>query len=96
MCDIICKLREYNNQGRTLVFIDKTANMDLADTSQPLSFAFLLKAYVECSFPYEDVMEEYEEHRCLTNGRRSWDKVEIINRPKCIFINTDAQRHFDF
>jgi len=94
--DIVCKLREYNNQGRTLVFIDKTTNMDFADTSQPLSFAFLLKAYIECTSPYEDAMEEYDVHRYVMVGNKEYSTIIKDKRPRCISINTDAQRYFDF
>ena len=94
--DIICQLREYNEKGGTIVFIDKTSNTDIADVSQPLSFAFLLKAYIECTFPFEDAMEEYEEHKYIMVGRKE-DVITVKRkRQKFISINTDAQRRFDF
>lgn len=93
--DIICKLREYNEKGGTIVFIDKTSNTDIADVSQPLSFAFLLKAYIECTFPYEDAMEEYEECKCMV-GRKVLTVTVKKKRPKFITINTDAQRGLTF
>lgn len=94
--DTICQLREYNEKGGTIVFIDKTSNTDIADVSQPLSFAFLLKAYIECTFPFEDAMEEYEEHKCIMVGRKE-DVITVKRkRQKFISINTDAQRRFDF
>lgn len=94
--DIICQLREYNEKGGTIVFIDKTTNTDIADVSQPLSFAFLLKAYIECTFPYEDAMEEYEGHKCFMVGRKEDIITVKRKRQKFISINTDAQRRFDF
>lgn len=94
--DIICQLREYNEKGGTIVFIDKTSNTDITDVSQPLSFAFLLKAYIECTFPFEDAMEEYEEHKYIMVGRKE-DVITVKRkRQKFISINTDAQRRFDF
>lgn len=94
--DIICKLREINKQGSIIMIVDRTTNTDIADISRPLSFAFLLKAYIECTSPYEDAMEEYEEHRTVTNGRKECDVVRIEKRPKLITIYNDAQRRFDF
>ena len=94
--DIICKLREINKQGSIIMIVDRTTNTDIADISRPLSFAFLLKAYIECTSPYEDAMEEYEEHRTVTNGRKECDVVRIKKRPKLITIYNDAQRRFDF
>lgn len=94
--DIICQLREYNEKGGTIVFIDKTSNTDIADVSQPLSFAFLLKAYIECTFPYEDAMEEYEEYKYIMVGRMEHIITVKRKRPKFISINRDAQRRFDF
>lgn len=94
--DTICQLREYNEKGGTIVFIDKTSNTDIADVSQPLSFAFLLKAYIECTFPFEDAMEEYEEHKYIMVGRKEIIITVKRKRPKFISINTDVQRRFDF
>ena len=94
--DIMCQLREYNEKGGTIVFIDKTTNTDIADVSQPLSFAFLLKAYIECTFPYEDAMEEYEEHKCIMVGRKEVVITVKRKRHNFISIKTDAQRRFDF
>lgn len=94
--DTICQLREYNEKGGTIVFIDKTSNTDIADVSQPLSFAFLLKAYIECTSPYEDAMEEYDVHRYVMVGNKEYSTIIKDKRPRCISINTDAQRYFDF
>ena len=78
------------------MIVDRTTNTDIADISRPLSFAFLLKAYIECTSPYEDAMEEYEEYRYVTNGRKECGVVRIEKRPKLITIYNDAQRRFDF
>lgn len=94
--DIVCKLREYNEKGGTIVFIDKTTNTDIVNVSQPLSFAYLLKAYIECTFPYEDAMEEYEEYKYVMVGRKEDFIVLKRKRPKFITIKTDAQRRFNF
>ena len=89
-------LNSHNEKGGTIVFIDKTSNTDIADVSQPLSFAFLLKAYIECAFPYDDAMEEYEEYKYIMVGRMEHIITVKRKRPKFISINTDAQRRFDF
>ena len=50
---IIERLREAS-QTKTIVLLDYNTNCDVDDPSKPLSHAFLIKAYVEGIYPYED------------------------------------------
>lgn len=90
--DIVCSLRDYNNKEGFIVLIDNTINSDTSNLSQPLSFAYLLKAYIECTFPYEDAMEEFVEYRNFMIGQRDYCVAEKKKRPKFIEIYTNAQR----
>ena len=74
--DIVCKLREINKQGSIIMIVDTTTNTDIADISRPLSFAFLLKAYIECTSPYEDAMEEY----LVTRKADEVDKMQTTGK----------------
>lgn len=52
---IIERLRAASNEGKTIVLLDYDTNADVEDGKKPLSHASLIKAYVEGTYPYEDV-----------------------------------------
>lgn len=52
--NIIERLREAS-KTKTIVLLDYNTNCDVEDESKPLSHAFLVKAYAEGIYPYEDV-----------------------------------------
>lgn len=54
VANIIEKLREASNSGKTIVLLDYDTNADVENTKKPLSHASLIKAYVEGLYPYED------------------------------------------
>lgn len=70
--DIINYLR-WLKQHRNIVLLDTTMNYDMDDTMHPFSHAYLVKAYVEGLFPYEDVIETITIGHCYV-GRfvRTW------------------------
>lgn len=51
---IIEKLREAS-KTKTIILLDYDTNADVENAKKPLSHASLLKAYVEGSYPYEDI-----------------------------------------
>lgn len=51
---IIEKLREAS-KTKTIILLDYDTNADVENAKKPLSPASLLKAYVEGSYPYEDI-----------------------------------------
>ena len=53
---IIERLREAN-KSKTIVLLDYATNCDVDDPSKPLSHAFLVKAYVEGLYPFDDNIE---------------------------------------
>lgn len=54
--DIIERLREAS-KTKTIVLLDYTTNCDINDPSKPLSHAFLVKAYVEGLYPFDENKE---------------------------------------
>ncbi len=52
-------LRE-ERKKRTIVLLDYNTNQNINDTSSPLSHAYLIKAYVEGLYPYEDQKDAEE------------------------------------
>ena len=55
VADIIERLRNASNSGKTIVLLDYDTNADVENAKKPLSHASLIKAYVEGIYPYEDV-----------------------------------------
>ena len=52
MANIIERLREASNSGKTIVLLDYDTNADVENAKKPLSHASLIKAYVEGFYPY--------------------------------------------
>lgn len=74
--DIIKSLRKAS-ETKTIVLLDFNTNCDLENYKEPISCAYLVKAYAEGLSPYEDVFETVEIHHSY-NGRRviSWTTEE--------------------
>lgn len=49
---IIERLREASNSGKTIILLDYDTNADVENARKPLSHASLIKAYVEGTYPY--------------------------------------------
>ena len=80
--DIIQELRKINEQ-HDIVFLEYFANSSIQDYSNSISYVSLIKAYVEGSFPCEEVYEMHRTHHSYI-GRKyiSWTTCE--KRPKTI------------
>lgn len=61
---IIDRIREAS-LNKTIVLLDYDTNSDVNDTRKPLSHAFLIKAYVEGIYPYDNKKEERKRERTL-------------------------------
>lgn len=59
--NIIERLREASNKGKTIILLDYDINADIENTSKPLSHASLIKAYVEGTYPYGEIDIAHEE-----------------------------------
>lgn len=85
--DIVEQLRNMS-RNRTIVLLDDIINNNPDDINKPLSIAYLVKAYAEGLYPYEDVYEYRETHKYVFVGRHDVDimKTEKVLRP----INKDS------
>ena len=54
VADIIERLREASDSGKTIVLLDYDTNADVENVKKPLSHASLIKAYVEGTYPFGD------------------------------------------
>ena len=54
--DIIVRLRDASNSGKTIVLLDYDTNADVENAKKPLSHASLIKAYAEGTYPYDNVV----------------------------------------
>ncbi|MBR5393397.1 MAG: hypothetical protein IK148_11170 [Prevotella sp.] len=52
VANIIERLREASNSGKTIVLLDYDTNADVENIKKPLSHASLIKAFVEGIYPY--------------------------------------------
>ena len=57
VADIIERLRNASNEGKTIVLLDYDTNADVENAKKPLSHASLIKAYAEGLYPYGDKTE---------------------------------------
>lgn len=53
---IIERLRAASQAGKTIILLDYNISEDVDDPSKPLSHAYLVKAYAEGLYPYEDAL----------------------------------------
>lgn len=76
--DIIIRMREAS-QTKTIILLDYNTNCDIFNLSKPLSHAYLVKAYVEGIFPFEDVKKKIIHHHYYCGRRtRSWTTEETV------------------
>lgn len=93
--EIIQWIRAYNKKN-CLVLLDNSVNCNIDDISTQLSIAFLVKAYVEGTYPYEDVYETVRIHKYYV-GRHDYEWYEPEKRLKHIKpFEKEKQLSFDF
>lgn len=93
---LIDKLRAYKGD---MVFLDENLNFDINDTSKPLSHAFLVKAYVEGTAPYEDSVEIIKYFKYYMVGRREIVKEtneKVYRSNLCINPHPQSEIEFDY
>lgn len=84
-------------QSQPIIIADFTINSDIENTDEALSFAYLLKSYIEGSGPYKGAVEEKIKYQYITVGQREgYLKKSIIDYPKIANIDTNLQRSIDF
>lgn len=72
--DIIERLRKADEM-KTIVLLDHYTNCEIQNYKEPISCAYLVKAYAEGLPPYEDAFETTKIYHFRTNGRREWTDV---------------------
>lgn len=55
VADIIERLRNASNSGKTIVLLDYDTNSDVENAKKPLSHASLIKAYTEKLYPFSEI-----------------------------------------
>ena len=80
--DIIIRLRNAS-KTKTIVLLDYNTNFDIHNYEEPLSFAYLVKAYAEGLPPYEDVYETITHHHIYV-GRHVISNITTERRAKVI------------
>lgn len=81
----------------TIVLLDYQTNCNIDDLSKPLSHAFLVKAYVEGLYPYEDVIVEKKvPHIYLGRHVVQWTTKEYSFKELPVALDSDKQLKFDF
>lgn len=81
--DIIKRLRKAN-ETKTIVLLDYNTNCDLKNYREPISCAYLVKAYAEGRPPYEDTYEIVTHHILFDVGGRVVSYEEKERRLKSI------------
>lgn len=94
--DIIRRMREVS-QTKTIILLDYNTNCDIFNLSKPLSHAYLVKAYVEGIFPFEDVKKKIIHHHYYC-GRttRSWTTEETVFKEIPTNVKQDPQLLIEF
>lgn len=94
--EIVEYLRKQSSLA-TIVIIDRTLNSNINNLDEPLSCAFLLKAYIEGKGPYKDAMREFiEYHNVMIGSREYLYKKKNVGFRKIANIYTGVQRILDF
>lgn len=93
--NIIEELRELASH-KDIVITDRSINCDVNNTEKPLSFAFLLKSFIEGEKPFDGVIRKIVKDIHVMTGRRDYyiSKEDFVY-PK-IKIYTGQQRVIDF
>lgn len=93
--NIINDLRELS-KCETITIIDNSINCNIDNIHEPFSCAFLLKAYIEGTPPYEEVLKEVVELRTVMMGRKDiCIKKKKLVYQKIAHIHTEAQTILD-
>lgn len=84
------------SEKKEVVILDKYIGSDIFNVNQPISNAYLIKAYAEGLYPYEDVFEIRRECSYYMVGRREYESCRDIRVPKQIpKQNNELSRQLD-
>lgn len=80
--DVIVRIREAN-KNRDIIFIDRVADTEAHDFFHHISHVYLIKAYIEGLWPYENVFEVVVNHHYYS-GRKELHWTTHERHPKMI------------
>lgn len=92
-------IRQYQieNPDKTIVLLDYQTNCDIENPQRPLSHAFLVKAYIEGIYPYDDVLvEKTIQHYYYGRKIIQWTTTEYQYKQLPEFEQIDNQLKLDF
>lgn len=97
--EIIQHFRNFcmENPEKTIVLLDYQNNCNVENLTKPLSHAFLIKAYIEGIYPYDDVIiEKTMQHYFYGRKVIQWTTIERQYKNLPVFEPKDNQLKLDF
>lgn len=92
---IIEYLRKIAEQ-QDIVILDDSINCEITNTNAPISYAWLIKSYIEGLYPYEDVYEYRYEYHYDIKGRESRTLTKVLKKIKLDGINKQFKLGLDY
>ena len=83
-------------QQQDIVILDDSINCEITNTNAPLSYAWLIKSYIEGLYPYEDIYEYRYEYHYDIKGRESRTLTKVLKRIKPDGINKQFKLGLDY
>ncbi|MBR8773820.1 hypothetical protein IX306_000934 [Porphyromonas levii] len=79
MMGAIERLRKASNEGKTIILLDYNTSEDVDDLRKPLSHAYLIKAYAEGLYPYEDAKGLDQQQRTESgSNNKTWKQPSLF------------------
>ena len=83
-------------QQQDIVILDDSINCEITNTNAPLSYAWLIKSYIEGLYPYEDIYEYRCEYHYDIKGRESRTLTKVLKKIKLDGINKQFRLGLDY
>jgi hypothetical protein len=83
-------------QQQDIVILDDSINCEITNTNTPLSYAWLIKSYIEGLYPYEDIYEYRYEYHYDIKGRESRTLTKVLKKIKLDGINKQFRLGLDY
>lgn len=83
-------------QQQDIVILDDSINCEITNTNAPLSYAWLIKSYIEGLYPYEDIYEYRYEYHYDIKGRESRTLTKVLKKIKLDGINKQFRLGLDY
>lgn len=83
-------------QQQDIVILDDSINCEITNTNATLSYAWLIKFYIEGLYPYEDIYEYRYEYHYDIKGRESRTLTKVLKKIKLDGINKQFRLGLDY